>query len=392
MGTGQPLLPVPAIGTAPHGYRNWRASTQREQTGISEFALYSDARFVSELRDLGPFDVINTIAGGLEARAGRVTQGLVLRTAFHLPNEMLLDPSNVQRKVTAYHGGWVDDEFAALLSLALGVRCRSGGMTRYYDSARDPLGTPAQFHHRAPYLPPPEFEQVPVIPGIAREVNLTDARELLESYPRVDPAVVGSLVRAARQFQSALWGADDDPSLSWLQLVSALEAAAATLDDNSASPMSTLQANWPELAAILEEAGGDVGDRAAALLAPQVRVLAKIRRLLDTYPPPEPRDRPMHGRIDWAELPVLIGRVYGWRSKALHEGLPIPAPMCQPPYIDDNGIPAENGMGGGFGTADATWRSVDVPMLLHLFASIVGSLLRSWWRDLASGTDRAVDA
>ena len=44
-----------------------------------------------------------------------------------------------------YHGGGPAEEVAALVSLALGVRCRSGGITRrWLRGDPDPLGTPSR--------------------------------------------------------------------------------------------------------------------------------------------------------------------------------------------------------------------------------------------------------
>lgn len=115
---------IPPIGSAPTGFRNWRAHA-RPVTGRSEFALYSDARFVSELRDLGPYSFINTIGGLVDPRAGAIGRGLVLRVEHRLPRgEMLLDPAEPRTQLEAYHGGWIDDELAALVSLSLGIRCR----------------------------------------------------------------------------------------------------------------------------------------------------------------------------------------------------------------------------------------------------------------------------
>jgi hypothetical protein len=77
---------VPEIGTAPSGWRNWQAHTAAaDLRGRAEYALYSDAHFTSELREVGPYTLLNTVAGTGTPRAGLVTQALVLRVEYHLP-------------------------------------------------------------------------------------------------------------------------------------------------------------------------------------------------------------------------------------------------------------------------------------------------------------------
>jgi hypothetical protein len=226
-----------------------------------------------------------------------------------------------------------------------------------------------------------------VLPSVARTVPLDEARELLACYATLAPDVAGPLVRAARQYQAALWGAEGDPSLAWLQLVSALEAAASTFDHRGAPPSQRIREEWPTLGAILDRAPQDVRDEAAALLAPQIKVQRKLRALLHAHAPPEPAQRPTVGAIEWSNVIDLVMVVYRLRSAALHAGLPIPTPMCLPPHVHDDRVPSEGGLGGGYGAADPSWAREDVPMLLHTFAYIVGEVLRSWWQ--AVGTPAA---
>jgi hypothetical protein len=66
-----------------------------------------------------------------------------------------------------YHGGGPAEEVAALVSLALGVRCRSGGITRrWLRGDPDPLGTPFEADHRRPYLPEQAGPRA-LLPGIS---------------------------------------------------------------------------------------------------------------------------------------------------------------------------------------------------------------------------------
>ena len=103
---------------APRAWRNWRAAaTINRPYSISEHPLYSDAWFTAEARDKGPYSVINALphtthSGGMH----EWKPALVLRVSHHLPGEMP-DMSVTSNK--HYHGGWLADEVAALLSLEL---------------------------------------------------------------------------------------------------------------------------------------------------------------------------------------------------------------------------------------------------------------------------------
>ena len=380
--------------TAPWGWTNWRALTDGSDAyGRVEMMLYSDSRFVGEMRNLGPYSILNTIGASSVPRAGSRAPALTLRVEYHADIESVLEAANPKTVVDAYHGGWVDEEVAALLSLTLGARCRSGGLTRYWwGEDSDPLGSPAEFHHRPPFLPPPEPELAPMIPNVAREVNLETARALLATYPELSEKDASALVRAARLYQSALWIADGDPNLAWLQLVSALESVAIRATRDRRRAFTRLSEAWPELAEVLAKAPEAVRDDASKLLAIQVKATNRVIALVRNYHPPAPASRPAEwARVDWDALPDLVHRVYRWRSRALHEGVPMPAPMCTPPSIV-GGTPEEGGVSGGYGAAGASWIGSDVPMMLHTFAHAVRGSILLWWESRAPGASLELPA
>lgn len=160
--------------------------------------------------------------------------------------------------VSAYHGGGVDDEISALLSLGLGIRLRSGGMTRMFGrySQGDPRGKPTEFAHEAPNVVAPTRGRPAVLPRIARgNVNLGEARNWLISYCRLPRADAIALVRAARQYEQSVWIADAAPGIAWLQLVSAVEVAAVHWRDyKKTKPLDRLRAANPKIAEIIEPA------------------------------------------------------------------------------------------------------------------------------------------
>jgi hypothetical protein len=375
--TSQPPEQEP-IG--PAAWRNWRAAGNGEPWRQRvEHGLYSDSGFVGDLPDLGPYWIMNTVSRTSPASPGDVQQNLVLRQDWHLPNEALLmraDPNITQ--VDAYHGGWVDEELAALLSLALGVRCRSGGPIRFWSSADDPLGRPSAFYHRPPTISRPRFS---IIPNIARDsVQLDDCRPLLDGYRTLDAAQSIALVRAARQYQLAVWSVDDDANLAWLQLVGALEAAAAPQFVQGTS-LALIDELWPELADLLRQTDLNGAEDVVDQLAHLVRATKKVRQLIKRHEPSPLHPRPPeHEQVKWSNLTDRVTRIYQLRSKALHEGVPIPGPLLEPPMPGGTPLPERPGATHGIG--DAVWVDDDMPMYFHVFAHVVREVLCKWWKDL----------
>jgi hypothetical protein len=189
----------------------------------------------------------------------------------------------------------------------------------------------------------------------------------------------------AEYVRDVLWIADGDPNLAWLELVSALEAAAIRGSRDRRRPYERLSDAWPELGEVLSRAPNRIRDEASKLLADQVKVTNRVVAFVRQHQPPPPATRPSGwGRVNWDVLPELVHRMYRWRSRALHEGIPMPAPMCIPPSII-GGAPEEGAMSGGYGAAGASWTGSDIPLMLHTFAHVVrGSVLR-WWQSRVPG-------
>jgi hypothetical protein len=398
--SGESLTGVPPMGAGPSAWRNWQAAEHgAPATGRSESALYSDAELTGQVDNgLGPYRLLNTVSTW-EPRVGTRRLALILRVEHHLPHESMLDEQirqynegvkpgedfSVKTRAEAYYAGWIDDELASLTSLALGVRLRSGGITRYWND-KDPLGTPAEFQHRPPYLPQPEFELSPRLPELIGPIALDTAVGLLGRYASLPGSVAVTLVRAARLYASAIWIAEDDARMAWLQLVGALEAAAADwVSSDEASPLDKLQASWPELAALLGGCSDDVAADVAERLVDLTRAGWKLRQFLRAYPPPEPTARPEpYDQVDWRRLGNAITTIYGHRSADLHGGTPIPGPLCAPPRVSRQEgsarVYAERGFSGGVGIGDTVWSADDLPMHLHVFAWIVRGTLLKWWQ------------
>src|SRR5262249_9386869 len=59
----------------------------------------------------------------------------------------------------------------------------------------------------------------------------------------------------------------------------------------------------------------------------------KFREFVMTFKPTRPRRATRDGRLDWRRMSDHLRAIYRLRNRELHEGIPIPAPMCEPPYV-----------------------------------------------------------
>ena len=374
----------------PHGWRNWYAfeagrparTSRKTSTSLvlpswEEHALYTDAPLSGEL-SLGPFRLINTLAGDGGARS-QARLAVILRASDHLAEPdyaSLIDDEDV----TAYFGGDLSDEFAALLALCLNRRMRSGGIVRSAFGEPAQPGTPIEYGHRPPVLAAAHGR--PLLPGLAAPANLADARVYLEHYRDLDERDATAVVRAARQFADALWLADADPRLAWLKLVGAIESAANSWDAaQHESPIEQLRRHRRRTYQAIRHCGDDVIRRVATDLAGTFKATQKFKDFVLRFDPGPPVQRPEIGRFDWERLDAALGWIYEHRSRELHAGTPFPGPLCEP-APGGEGVPVERFPALAAENQGGRWLAEQLPMYMHTFAHIVGGALRRWWRTL----------
>jgi hypothetical protein len=364
-----------AVFGGPAAYRNWRAALEGKPGDVNcEFQLYSDARFTGEIRSaLGPCHLLNLVPTRFDQRA---RAALVLRVYSH-DDDSRMDGPHLVTNTRAYHGGSFADEIASIVSLRFGVRLKAGGANRLWDLG-DRLGTPlASFGGSDPVLLPPE-RNAPVLPRASGEVALAED-DLLGTFPELSPDDASVLVKSARLYQDALWIADGEPEISWLFLVSAVEVVANRWRAGKAGPSDRLRENRPNLAAKLEQIGGaQLLDEIAAEIADSLGATKKFIDFLLEHCP-----KPLSTRSaklwDAPRFREALRTVYKWRSRALHDGVPFPAPMCDAPGLIDGEF-QEFPFGLAQSSKGGSWIAQDTPMLMHVFEYIVRESLLSWWR------------
>lgn len=368
--------------------RNWIArNAGMERYGTYEFPLYTDARMTGHIRRTDwPYAFLNTVP--IHDEPGYVQAPVILRVDAHIAQSER--PNFSKTDASAYHGGLVTDEIAALASLCIGVRMRAGGQSRRFDSMeQDPLGRPVAWDHRP--IPTLDLNKNRlVLPDIVGDHSLEELNRF-EWLLRLSASQSVSLVRAARLYQDALWIVESEPALAWLMFVSALETAASQWHAASGTAIERLAYSRPELVEMLARAGGDALIKEVAKQIEQSLGATKkfVEFSLQFLPSPPSKRPPEEFQIPWdgESMKKVLRLIYGYRSKALHGGTPFPAPMCNHAFrMSASEAFAERGtVGLAASERGGVWLAKDVPISLHTFHYVVREALLGWWKSMANG-------
>ncbi len=295
----------------PVSYQNWKAKLEGHPPKYAlEFPLFTDAHITGQIEEgYGPYQFFNTIA---IAPSKTLTSSIILRVEDHLPEVDISKLKMIKTDTDHYHGGWLSDEVAALLSLCLGIRAKAGGSTRRFELNGDPRGRPEHYTMYSNPVSLPKLNRSPILPFSFGPHLLNDAI-YLQRLPEISAQEAMALVRAARLYQDAIWVSESEPALAWLMFVSSIETAADY---------------WRK-----------------------------------------------------ENLKKSLRKIYDWRYRSLHGGIPFPLPMCEPPFVHQGRF-AEKPIGLASQAHGATWIAEDTPMLLHTFEYIVRKSLLSWWNSM----------
>jgi len=364
----------------PACYENWKAANGGTPVHLAyEYPLYTDARIIgNDLSDgYGPYQILNCV----RHQPNQPRPALVLYVEHHLKYEPEV---KLKTEADTYHGGNLQDEIAALLSLCLGIRLKSGDANRSF-GASDDRGRPISYGFAKDPIPPIVDER-PILPNAVKEHHLEEAM-LLRNLLELEPSNAVTLIRAARLYQEAIWIVESTPELSWLMFTSAIETAASAWRRSTETAVESLKLSKPKLIDIINELGGDelvtrVANELDGLFGATRNFVDFVLQFL-----PEP---PSHRSYEWAQhswdskiMKRSLKLIYDHRSKALHGGIPFPAPMSsQPISVAENPALVEVPVGLATTTRGATWAKKDTPMLLHTFEYIVRHALSNWWKSM----------
>lgn len=374
--------------------RNWLAAMRGDpQSGVSEYPLYSDAHITGEfVTGLGPYCFLNTVP--LPSSVGTVNAPIIVRVSEHIRH---IEPDMSRKNEELYHGGWYVDEIASLTSLCLGARIRAGGETRRFDPGKDPLGRPQAWNDGPRPTLHVRHNRI-VLPSVVGTHSL-DQLAPLATIPQLTTTQFVSLIRACNLYQDALWTAESEPNLAWLMLVSAIETAANEFNASRGSAVERLGESKPDLAKLLESAGGnELLTKVATMIEPSLGATKKFIDFTLRFVPCEPPKRPTTEwlRVDWSAPSMkknVLNKVYSYRSRSLHGGIPFPAPMFEPPFrLGEDPCPSEKPLTGlASHSRGATWLPDDIPINLHCFHYITRGCLLNWWRSMAEAAVKSVN-
>jgi len=214
----------------------------------------------------------------------------------------------------------------------------------------------------------------------------------LSILPMMSAQDLIALVRAARMYQDSLWIAESETAMAWLLMVSAIECAANRWDQRAGTTLDRFQSSKPELASVIRARCPDLLEYIADELADSMGATRKFVEFLLHFLPDGPAKRPPEAfQVPWTGegLKPLIKKIYDYRSKALHSGIPFPAPICDPPQsYADSQVPAERPFALAPGALGGVWLAKDLPMYLHLFEYLARGALLNWWQGFETQKDK----
>jgi hypothetical protein len=378
-----------STATASYTHANWERERGCEPCqGTVEAMLFTDTWVTGEIPKLGPYAFLNTIAHA-SIRSRRVLRpAVVMRVNHHYNSTAEQSYLPMENDFEHYHGGDYLDEMAALASLFLGARLKAGSVNRHFRNDADRFGRPVQYGGK----PEPQLllEGRLQIPRLSRPVNLNASLEALNSFPERTADETNALIKAARQYQQAIWVADSDPSLAWLMLVSAIETAALEWSSDT-TPIEQLELAFPDLVKLIQESACPaLLDTVARRLGGLTRSTKKFVDFIVKFAPSPPEKRlPEYMRFLYEpeNLRNAARLIYSHRSKSLHTGMAFPLPMCEPPSAQSpDPTPQEVPIGPAMIALGASWKREKTPMLLNTFEHIARGALINWWNSLRSTT------
>jgi hypothetical protein len=369
-------------------WRNWLARNdgEPESENVDE-DVYSDRRFTGTASPHGPYALSLVFGDAPDDHRVGMHLALKLHVSIHadLAPEVVRDGQLVPANSDSYHGGSQSDEIVALISLALGVRLRVAGTSRF--SGRHSADSNARpFYLEVPALMTPGKPGREYIPAAQRRTTDVTNLEILDTFPRLSETDQIALVRAARAYAQGLWLSNEDPNQAWLQFVTAMEIAASRSQKVKASSVALVQDLWPELWAALAGADEDVRSGVCKQAAPLARSTRRFIDFISANAPAPPEHRPPYGQLDWNLMEEHAKLIYGHRSRALHDGKPFPLPMLDWPRWPDDEAIQEVPLGLNTGGMGGVWDASEAPMLLSTFEHIVRGALLTWWGNLLPKT------
>lgn len=363
-------------------YKNCKLiQSKNEAFDVFEFIIYSDSRLIGQVEGGLVYSFLNMIP--FETVGVKPTLTVRALSALDTARMSFIDK---KPNTDDFHGGWLSDEIAALVSLKLGVRAHAGSNVREYNSHTPVYGSP-----RAEQNPPPPLmpKGTLIVPSAKKDVEISQLVLINDIYKLAEKDF-NSLIKSARNFQDSLWVCESSPNLAWLLMVSALEVAAGNWDSSKGDKIERFKASKPKLFDRLLKLNVDgLIEDIAKEFEGTFGATKKFCDFCVNFLPDAPLVRPEGGKIVWTEenLLEIFKSVYKSRSSALHAGKPFPKPMCSPPdnyfgLAEQAVCPPNAEFTPIKASLGASWSHKEAPINLNIFFHMTHSILNKWWESL----------
>ncbi len=325
------------------------------ETEITEYEVIADANIIGELT-YGPYYFV---IWEFSPKRKEGDRKLCLRIKEKLP-----DPDNPLWKSAKrkgfYHGGGIAEELVILSSLFLRRRLKLGPMVRRNDQP-----TMIDFKSLTTEIDKPLFKG---------DSNLEVLSNWIKLVEGLSPEYHLRYILAAKFYHRAILLIEDEPDLSYLNLISAIEILCQETDIGQIG-LNDLDTNLSEIVeSINDEAIRNVLKQAILKRERFIKrrfiqfVLQHIENEFWTE-----GIRPEYGQIKPDDLPGILGTVYDQRSRTLHSGEPFPVSIFFPPLHD-----SEIDFSAGMSSGEKKWEPKDFIPHLHFFERLVNHVLRTF--------------
>lgn len=384
-------MPEDDANKGPFLFESWRARISRKELKNNyEFPIYSDVSSLSKVPP-GQYGPCLFLDPGHQPNPEGDFHPVLNVRYWDYFESLGTEVSGTDTK--SFHGGGPSDEVAALVSLMLGIRTKPGPITKTFSGQGGSGERPIRRQEKHCF--PRIDSECQVIPNaVAGGPRAFEGIELFDEFFKFDATDANALMKSARSYQKALLVSEDDPTLSWLFLVTAIEGAAKCSINAGKDSLELYSEMEPEFSEKLRRLCPNALEMISDKYAELSRNTWKFIEFMMKYHPSAPDKRPKcWAQLDWTKdsLNRDFKTIYKHRSVTLHEGTPFPDPMCMKPpktgsccwetpipYRNTNPNikkPPSTSLGG-------KWSDKDLPMFLNTFEYIARKSLLKWWGEL----------
>ena len=391
-------------------YDNYdKAADEKMLYGMAEYVLLSDSIFSDEYTDENcPYIFYNLV----NQEPG---EKIVLRVKYYskFPTHAFKEGKkdltqtdsqakgfNKKSNEEYYCGLSFPHDLIAICSLILGVRLKVGARTRNFASYLDPLGSPANFESDSKHWSCMELAKInnknlKILPNIEQYSQLNEL-EKLSCIKKLSIDRVFVLIKASNLYHEAIWIAEFEPQRAWLLLVSAIETVANlwhckdSEDKKFPFIIDLIKNEIPqlnELFSLFEEQKKEeqFHDLIEYLIERSKATKKFIIFVLEFF-----RDDllvPCFSSSTSEDKAKILKKIYEYRSRALHKGIPFPPGMCSHPKFShkykhnnkDKAVYHESCSALGEITESGSWVKKDLPLNLNAFTIITRNILLNWY-------------